>query len=391
MVHRTYVGADDGWVKTVEDVAVALLERVDELADLAMKHYAQASPDGYDPVPEEELRTSARESLRLVLALLAGRDPSTLTSWSPYEIGRRRAEQGVPLESILRLSQLDGRLLWEHLGSALSSASAELLVTAGTRVWDVVDATVRDVVDGYNRAQLELARFDLERRGALLDELLRPVDPARTARVGRRLDLPEVGTYVVIVMSHSGSSPPAPEHELRSARIRSLWRAGAERSVGVALLPDPAALKRIVRSLQDAGAGAGISPVVPSLLHIPRALHLAEVALRSVSGGQVVTADDQLLGALAAADPVVADHLVERVLGPLLRADGARDRLLRTLQSWVRQGGSVDDVADELFVHRNTVRNHLATVEELTGRSLRRPQDTAELVAALAALPVRPV
>jgi DNA-binding PucR family transcriptional regulator len=56
--------------------------------------------------------------------------------------------------------------------------------------------------------------------------------------------------------------------------------------------------------------------------------------------------------------------------------------LLDVLDEWFRNDGSVNDVASAMFVHPNTVRNRMHRIELLTGRSLSRPRDAAELYLA---------
>ncbi|HEY0228090.1 MAG TPA: helix-turn-helix domain-containing protein, partial [Mycobacterium sp.] len=59
-----------------------------------------------------------------------------------------------------------------------------------------------------------------------------------------------------------------------------------------------------------------------------------------------------------------------------------RSVLLDTFRAWVDAGGSANDTGAKIFCHPNTVRHRLHRIEELTGRSLTRPQDIAELCLA---------
>jgi DNA-binding PucR family transcriptional regulator len=51
-------------------------------------------------------------------------------------------------------------------------------------------------------------------------------------------------------------------------------------------------------------------------------------------------------------------------------ADGARDRLLQTLHSWLRHWGARSAVADELFIHPQTVSYRVRRLRELLGDDL---------------------
>ena len=56
--------------------------------------------------------------------------------------------------------------------------------------------------------------------------------------------------------------------------------------------------------------------------------------------------------------------------------------LLDTFHAWLDAGGSANDTAAKIYCHPNTVRHRLHRIEELTGRSLSRPKDLAELCLA---------
>ena len=78
-----------------------------------------------------------------------------------------------------------------------------------------------------------------------------------------------------------------------------------------------------------------------------------------------------------------ASHLREfcdRVLGPLASEDDDRHGdLVRTLETYLQSHGSLNAVARALFLHRNTVRQRLRRIAELTGADL----DNAESRLAL--------
>jgi purine catabolism regulator len=62
----------------------------------------------------------------------------------------------------------------------------------------------------------------------------------------------------------------------------------------------------------------------------------------------------------------------ERILGPLA-AETRHEDLFDTLEAYLRSGGSVNAVARNLFVHRNTVRHRLRRIAKLTGANLDDP------------------
>jgi DNA-binding PucR family transcriptional regulator len=62
----------------------------------------------------------------------------------------------------------------------------------------------------------------------------------------------------------------------------------------------------------------------------------------------------------------------------------ARDRLLRTLRSWLVHWGSRADVAAELFIHPQTVSYRIRRLRALLGADLDDPTARFELLLVLA-------
>lgn len=79
-------------------------------------------------------------------------------------------------------------------------------------------------------------------------------------------------------------------------------------------------------------------------------------------------------------------ELGEATLGPLLANDPPDKPLLTTLTTFLDTGGSVNETAERLYVHRNTVRYRLTQIEQLTGRSLASTRDRVHLWLALHAI-----
>ena len=71
----------------------------------------------------------------------------------------------------------------------------------------------------------------------------------------------------------------------------------------------------------------------------------------------------------------------QTILGPLAE-DAQRDEL-RTLEEFLRAHGSVNGVARALFLHRNTVRQRLKRIGELTGADLEDAGQRVQLYLAV--------
>ena len=75
-------------------------------------------------------------------------------------------------------------------------------------------------------------------------------------------------------------------------------------------------------------------------------------------------------------------EFADRVLGPLAE-DERHAELVRTLDAYLRLHGSLNAVARDLFLHRNTVRQRLRRITKLTGADLKNAESRLALQLAL--------
>lgn len=383
--------------------------RVEPLADRLLATI-RAENAGYADVPavaDDDLRASCVHNVARVLELLAleldagpGDGPgdgrgTTRDEEDRYDAaratGRRRAEQGLPLDDVLRSFRMGGGLIWDDLldqaGDALDARAAREL---GTALWAVVDSTSAAVAAAYHRAEVSAVRVHEQRRTALWEDLLagRGVDPGFAAEAGRVLD---IGTGpCVVVVAHPASTDAAAasaEVNLRAAGHGSSWVRRSVGLVGVVEAPGPVPVLAPALRVLTAGA-TGVSGVVPSLARVEEAFRQAVDAQRVAAsrGVACLAYDDVLPDALVLAAPAVAARLVEHWLGPVLDLPGEERRaLVETLEAWVAVGGSTTATALALPCHRNTVLNRLRRVRQVTGGRVGSGVPAIELALALAA------
>lgn len=87
---------------------------------------------------------------------------------------------------------------------------------------------------------------------------------------------------------------------------------------------------------------------------------------------------------LAVTDAVALRSFCARVLGPL--ASERHSDLRRTLEEYIRSHGSQSAVSRNLYLHRNTVRQRLRRIEQLTDTDLDDPEKRLMLQLALLGL-----
>ncbi|MFD3943003.1 PucR family transcriptional regulator [Streptomyces sp. NPDC058579] len=368
-------------------LATRVLTRIDPLTREIVRLIVANEPtyQARGAVPVGLLTQSVDGNVRRILEALAGvrRAPEEELSVA-RTTGRRRAEQGVPLEAVLRAYRLAtelvlGSLLAEVRGRPYDELAAFLDVTSA--VMKVMDRHSEAVVDGYRRAEAELLLRDAQRQQATFDALLegRGSDPQFAAGAVDALGLPATGPYVMVVATFD----LAAQHSLGATRdtcaaysFPAAWRIRGDREIGIVALGEAEApVQRLLDALRRHPVGrTGVSDPFVALHQIPEAYRAAELATRTVTPGdgpQVVWIAERLPEALIVSSPALAQRLAQRALGPLLaQPPTEREMLLRTLAVWYETGRSAPLAAERLYCHRNTVLNRLRRIEHLTARSL---------------------
>ncbi|MFG2874403.1 PucR family transcriptional regulator [Streptomyces sp. NPDC048337] len=309
--------------------------------------------------------------------------------------GTLRAEQGLPLTSLLRAYRRGGRLLWQTLTEAVASydrAALPRLLPGAPVLWDVLDQMTDAVSESYRRTEAARADRDRERRAALLDALLdgaAATDGPTASEAAARLGLPERGRFAVVVVAAPDDPSRPAERPGATGAPRVLWRVRADGETGLVVLGHHP-LESVRDLLAPLAVRAGVSPVVEAPDQLAGAHRLAALALRTApaSGGpRTALLDEGLPAALVAAQAELAGRLRRVVLGPVLALPPEDRRLLlTTLGTWLDCRGSTTSAAQRLYCHRNTVSNRMRRLEQLTGRSLADPRHVVELTLAHAAV-----
>lgn len=139
------------------------------------------------------------------------------------------------------------------------------------------------------------------------------------------------------------------------------------------ILTGPGQISGTAATVASHGLRAGVGTPVP-LRQVNRSHTTAGHALAQASATTPVVRWDRLVdeGPLALVDQEQAELFAESFLAPL-RGD-VEEELTETLRSFLRHHGSRAKVAEELGVHRNTVRNRLQSIEAGLGESLDDPR-----------------
>jgi hypothetical protein len=376
-------------------LARAMLDDVDALAaELAVRIEAvEPAYRNVEAVPSSDLVGSCRDHLAHVFRQLSGDPSGTLDT--PRATGRRRASQGVPLESVLHAFRVGGSFIWQQLlDHAEWSQQRSLLRTAGD-VWAVIDEYSSAITNGYREYTFEQAVHNQQIRNAVVAGILDGTIGAepRLSESASLLRLPLRGQFVVVAAPTGGIGVeplPRVESALLAHDLTSAWHLAVPEQIGLVLLSPrhgPDSLVAVLERL--AHTPIGTSEVFSTLTDAPRAAAHARLAAQAAhrEPPHVLRYDLDPAAVLLAGSPDLGRRLRRHVLGPLLELPGPeRDTLLETLRTWSRTHGSLTETARALHVHRNTLYLRFRRIEELTGRSTGDPRAITELHLAVEAL-----
>lgn len=375
----------------VRSIARMLLsQRMEDLTDAALARLMKQEPAyaalSMDP---DARRVGMRNTLELALLRLAGEPIPPLPQRASTEVGRERAVQGFPLTALMHSFQLDLRILWEAVleeGRARGISSDSTFLDGLIRVWEATDANTVEVVDSYRRTERELASQRDELRSRAFERLVldSDQDPSAVTNAVTLLGLPtDLPVLVLVADGVPAASPDLQRCRDGMKRSNTPFHLGwlGEELVGLFVIGrrGDEVVHDTLRPLADWRCGV---VTVADLSNTARGVRLARAASRGVSQPGIHPLTTHWIEAFATAGDELSAALARTLLPTLLEASD-HEALLETLRAFLRCG-SVAEVAAQAYLHRNTVRNRLRTIEERTGSDLALPRDVAALTIALA-------
>lgn len=393
---------DEVLERRVEHAWASLLDRADAIADDLTLTLLDREKQWYEAAGPEmlaEIRHNTREHVRRGIRTMAGvadAEDRAVHLWR--ETGRRRAQQGVPLEHVLNAYSFGTRVLWETLLEQRYNPAVDIddrvLLLAGQRVWSALDVQNATLVDAYRREAARLERRDLQRQQRLLDGLVegRGSDPAFVAEVREILGIATDAPVACVVARFDGMLDAPlrhPEDHLERAGVMSYWHIRGDVYFGLVQLGTLgiAGLVEALTPITSGRAGVAAAPEGVSGLSMAYQLAVGTVETLPRAGTQVVAVTDRLPEVLLTGNPDVTALLVREALGPLLsQPPHQAEVLVATLRALVAHNGSPTHAAEKLYCHRNTVIYRMRQISELTGRDLADARDRLLFSLALMAV-----
>lgn len=194
----------------------------------------------------------------------------------------------------------------------------------------------------------------------------------------------------VVLLAESAAHQKALASTFVPADLQEAVAAVVGKDLVLVIADDGSAAPSLARKLSDHLAEAGIHATIGigGAYTKPNGLRWSYFEARDAAGhGLPVNEPERLslTSLLLASEDVPLADMAHESLQPLRTFDAAHGSgLMSTLESYLNNNGSVAAVADELTLHRNTVRYRLAQITELTGYDPAVTSDRVQLWLALA-------
>jgi hypothetical protein len=386
----------------VQELAAEWLLRTPDLARGMAAHLSESIPE-LSGIDDEELRAelfgSAEANIAQVLRFLAagaGAD-DVVAPLEALEFLRGIVRRGIPLAALLRSYRLGHAWLWDRWSHALQARvqdSGELAAgqdQSSTFMFSYVDKLSDVLVEEFGTERERMMRSAEQLRAETVRTLLagEPVDEeVASKRLGYELGR----HHVALRVSSGATSVRGLERAVResaaalgkgeplvvasgAARFDVWW--GSFEPPATSGLEHYAPPAGVLIAFGKPGKGVpGFSVSHAQALQAARVCSLAREATLAVTSYAQVE-----LVSLLASDVPRARAFVVAQLGPLASPAEPAERLRATVLAFLAAGGSATRVANELFVHHNTVTYRIKKVEELLGRKV--ADHSIELTCAL--------
>lgn len=368
----------DGAVRSI--ARMLLNERLDDMARMAQAQLDRAEPayaNMAETTPGQKL-AGMRRTLELALTRLAGEPIPAVLAQATEDVGRQRAEQGVPLTAVVHSFQFDLRFIWEAIidvGRARGLAADPAFLDGLLLAWEAINTNNVEVVDAYRRREADLDSHRAEVRKRAFERLILEGahDDATVAEASAILGLPRDGRFIVLVADGVPTQNKALARctmGLQTAALPFHFGYLGDELLGIVNLARHSS-DSVHQFLEPLGAWRAGTAEIDHLSRTPLGVRLARAVIRSNADVGLRRLNANWVGSIMGGNEELSDLMAREILAPILRHRDRRS-LLGTLESFL-QSGSIADVAERSYRHRNTIRKRLQAVEEATGLDISIP------------------
>ena len=302
------------------------------------------------------------------------------------EIGALRFTEGRELAEVLLAYRVGARAAWRHVSAAALRLDlpSDVLAALAEAVFVFVDELASASTKGYIKQQSESSAERERLRGELSDLLLSDrsdTSAVRSAAERARWPLPSEAALVLVDPSNTAARTVIERLDQRYLQVRQHNMFGA-------IVPGPidsVSKRELAARLRGANAIVGqcveldafpVSVLLPTIG--------IELRQRGLLDGDPVFVSEYLDQIIVHRDEQIFDALRKHALHPLDDlAPATRSRLTKTLASWLRHMGDHTRVAEQLFIHPQTVRYRMNQLRQRFGDELDSPRARARMLLAL--------
>ncbi|MFC7219453.1 PucR family transcriptional regulator [Streptomyces polyrhachis] len=332
-----------------------------------------------------------------------GSAPMADSTAASYELGRGEARNGRSMDALLAAYRIGARTSWQGLCEVAVQARepADAIGRFAELVFAFIDSLSAASAAGHTDELAAGGRLRARLREDLARALLLGAGQEELASAAERCDWRPPARLTAVLLPFGqisavlGQLDPRVLHldsALPEAPGGSPGRGRPVPATGVLLVPDASGPGRTRLARLLTGRSAVLGPDRP-WQHVQesyeRALRTRRLAasLRALpeSATDVLDSEDLLPELVLHADEAALADLRTAALAPLADLSPAtRHRLAETLRCWLLHQGRREKVAEELYVHPQTVRYRMTQLRHLYGDALENPRTALSLMLALA-------
>lgn len=383
--------SDPPWLLLPAEISDRLRPLIDEVVAEIISTIPRDVPDYAMPMEGrfgDGVRRGVSVALNRFLDLPGTRLPalSPDSVWVYESLGRGEVRQGRSLSSLLAAYRSGARVTFRLIAriAPLGDFAPTVLVSLGESLFAYIDELSAVSAQGYALEQSERAGETQRLQTELVETILRGGATEGTLeRLAAGVGWAVPDAVHVVTVAH-----PHTEGLRSSLGSRALvGERGDDRVVVIPAVRSRSARATVERLLGEREAVVGPAvPVARAGDSLAMAVAIGARAEDLRRGTNVVWAGDHLASVVVAAEPLAIDEIARRRLAPLngLRPV-VRERLAETLLAWLRHHGSRARIAEELFVHPQTVGYRVGQLKGLFGDALDDPEVRFELELVLRA------
>jgi hypothetical protein len=300
------------------------------------------------------------------------------------------AGRQLPLESLIRFYRVGQQEVWAYVSELIRALPAgdidraDLLMYFWNRAGVWLDQSITESIAAYQAARSRvLAGAAAQRFESVRSILAGELSNAREASAA--LDGYPISVHHTAVVLSVGDAEQAGSLEPLAADLarrigaanplvvkpggRQLWMWLGSRDQ-----PDLSGLAEAAADLRAPSVVVGVGSATPNIAGFVASHREAQGTLRVTAPDTddwLATYADVELPVLLGCSPEV-DRFMTRQLGPLAGAEDGIQRIRETLTAYLDSGGSAEEAARALVVHRNTIRYRLGQAEEMLGQPITR-------------------